>query len=49
MLGISGARVSVGQFYNKVILALDLVKIKTLVVELYPGLVIISYLLSHQC
>ena len=48
MLGISGARVSVGQCY-KVILALDLVKIKTSVVELYPGLVIISYLLSHQC
>lgn len=41
MLGISGARVfKVGHCY-KVILGLDLVKIKTSVVDLYPGLVTI--------
>ena len=41
MLGISGARVlKVGQCH-KVILGLDLVKIKTSVVDLYPGLVTI--------
>ena len=44
MLGISGAGVlKVGQCYKVIlgILGLDLVKIKTSVVDLYPGLVTI--------